>query len=117
MAKKKETTAAAGAAADCNAKDLALKIYEIRRTVKVVQDEEKSLVKELKAVLNGETAVPGVCEFKTYENMKTDWETVAKALSSFVPKEKFEQIIANNSKPTEITKLLFDKDFKSVEAA
>jgi len=109
MGKKKTQTADYSGS---TSEQLASQIFEIRTTIKSVEKEEKQMVQALKESLNGETILPGVCEFKTYEGIKTDWETVAVKLSSFVGKEKFDQIVSDSSKPNTVTKLLFEKSYK-----
>lgn len=110
MAKKKEIAERLAPARSPDV--LASKIYEIRLVMKTEKDEETALVKELKESLGDSTEVPGVCEFKTYDSVKTDWQTVAKCLETLVPPEVFGRAVASNSRPASLTKLLFSQGYQ-----
>jgi len=46
---------------------LAEKIYECRKNIMNIKEQEKDFIEKLKIALNGETKIPDICEFRTYE--------------------------------------------------
>jgi len=117
MAKKKAEPIVIEKAPEVSASDIATKIFLVRKTIKNAQSEEKELVENLKTALQDETSVPGICEFKTYENTKVEWQKVAEALRILVPTDAYERAVKEYTNQSSMTKLLFEKDFSVADVA